>query len=386
MNTELKSRVDAAVNIAALYADSVDKDGRFPSEAFLAIKAEHLLGVMVPSECGGEGVSLTDVAAICHKLGQACGSTGLIYAMHQIEVALLLAETDLFSTSFLRSVVLKQLLLASVTSEEGIGGSVRTSNCAIEGTSGKDTFTLFKKATTISYGAYADGLLITARKNITAQPGDQVLVTVTKDQYNLERTAVWDTLGMRGTCSDGFHVGVSAPLAQICPTPFSEIAESVMLPVSHILWSCVWLGIATDAYGKARAFLREQAKRSSSTASPGSNRLVNALGKVHMMNLRIKGALGRYEALDVAGHLPASSIGLTAEMNGLKVSISDLALEVVSEAMMITGIMGYKNNTPYSLGRHLRDIQSARLMVSNDRIVNNMSSFLMAQRSPVVVF
>jgi acyl-CoA dehydrogenase len=132
MNNDLKERVAHAVGIAALYADNVDRDGRFPTEAISALKSDQLLGIMVAQDCGGESVSLTDIAAICHRLGEACGSTGLIYAMHQIEVALLFPEVDTFSLSFLRRVAEEQLLLASVTSEEGIGGSVRTSACAVE--------------------------------------------------------------------------------------------------------------------------------------------------------------------------------------------------------------------------------------------------------------
>ena len=32
------------------------------------------------------------------------------------------------------------------------------------------------------------------------------------------------------------------------------------------------------------------------------------------------------------------------------------------------GIVGYKNDSPYGVGRHLRDALSARLMVANERI------------------
>jgi acyl-CoA dehydrogenase len=42
--------------------------------------------------------------------------------------------------------------------------------------------------------------------------------------------------------------------------------------------------------------------------------------------------------------------------------------------------MGYKNGTPYSLGRHLRDAHSAQLMISNDRILGNTSTMLLVQK------
>ena len=50
------------------------------------------------------------------------------------------------------------------------------------------------------------------------------------------------------------------PTDQVLPTPFSAIAPESMVPVSHILWSHLWLGIATDAFDRARAFVRAAAK------------------------------------------------------------------------------------------------------------------------------
>ncbi len=34
-----------------------------------------------------------------------------------------------------------------------------------------------------------------------------------------------------------------------------------MLPVSHILWSSVWLGLATSAANKARHYVRTEARK-----------------------------------------------------------------------------------------------------------------------------
>ena len=84
---DLKTRTRAAAAIASDHADAVDREGRFPSEAFDALRAKKLMGVMIPRELGGEGASLAEVADICYALGRACGSTGMIYAMHQTKLA-----------------------------------------------------------------------------------------------------------------------------------------------------------------------------------------------------------------------------------------------------------------------------------------------------------
>jgi acyl-CoA dehydrogenase len=77
-----------------------------------------------------------------------------------------------------------------------------------------------------------------------------------------------------------------------------------------------------------------------------------------------------------------ASMGLASDMNMLKLSISTTALQVVQETLMICGMAGYKNNSEYSVGRHLRDLFSAPLMISNDRIELNTANLLLAQRTP----
>ena len=44
---------------------------------------------------------------------------------------------------------------------------------------------------------------------------------------------------------------------------------------------------------------------------------------------------------------------------------------------MICGILGYKNDTKFAVGRHLRDAHSAALMVGNDRIYATNASMLL---------
>ncbi len=67
-------------------------------------------------------------------------------------------------------------------------------------------------------------------------------------------------------------------------------------------------------------------------------------------------------------------------MNNVKIAVSQTVPKIIDHAMQITGILGYKNGTPFSLGRHLRDAQSAQLMISNDRILANTSNMLLIHK------
>ena len=49
----------------------------------------------------------------------------------------------------------------------------------------------------------------------------------------------------------------------------------------------------------------------------------------------------------------------------------------VKQALQIVGILGYKNDSPFSVGRHYRDLLSASLMVSNERVASKNASMLL---------
>jgi acyl-CoA dehydrogenase len=373
--------------IAAQYADEVDREARFPSEAVDALRREKLLSAMVPIEYGGAGLKVVELGEICETLAMACASTAMIYAMHLIEIVCIDKHGSglAWQRGLLRQVVEHELLLASATSEENIGGNLRNSSCAVE-IDGAG-FRLEKLAPTISYGAHADGILVTARRTPESNAADQVLVVVLKANTSLEKRGEWDSLGMRGTCSEGFRLVATGVVEQIIPTPFAEIADQTMLPLSHTLWASVWTGIASDAVRRASAFFRAQARAKPGSIPSAGPRLADAVGLLYMMKARLSAGLEAAQRVqkdidDVCrADVPLAAIlGFATDMNTLKTSISNTALQVVQEVLMICGMAGYKNGTEYSVGRHLRDLYSAPLMISNDRIVQNTASLLMTQR------
>jgi acyl-CoA dehydrogenase len=390
--------LDAARRIAAVSAanaDAVDREARFPREAFEAMRNERLLSAMIPRAFGGDGLALDGVARLCEALAQGCASTAMIYAMHQSQVACVVDHGAhvTWQRDLLARIVDEQLLLASATSEETIGGNMRTSACAVDLVD--DAFTIEKLAPTISYGAYADCILVTARRHPDAPPSDQVLIVAPRDTFALEPRGTWDTLGMRGTCSEGHRLSASGHAAQILPAPFAKIADESMLPVSHTLWASVWVGISADAVNRAHHFFRNQARGKPGALPPSASRLAQAVTLQRMMQSRLTAALDAVaeataermareanESDQVDTPLGAS-IGLAADLNMLKLAISTTAIQVVQEALMICGMAGYKNDTEFSVGRHLRDLLSAPLMISNDRIELNTANLLLAQRHAV---
>lgn len=362
-------------------AEAVDRDARFPREAFDALRAEKLLSCYIPAEFGGMGLDVTQVSAICEALGHYCASTAMIFAMHQIQVACLVhhALGTPFFRDYVREMVARQSLLASATTELGIGGDVRSSLCAAKVVD--DHFILEKQAPVISYGEAADAILVTCRKSEDAARNDQVLVLVRKEDCLLRQLSQWDTLGFRGTCSPGFELKSIGRAEQILPVPYAEIHSRTQHPFAHITWSSLWLGLAADALGRARTAVKAEARKSPGVTPISATRLAEADMVLDTMRGTLRATLDEYHRLLQAGDADAfANFGFAIRVNNLKITCSQLVLDIVMRAMLICGIAGYRNDSKLSLGRHLRDATGAALMVNNDRILGQNATMQVGLR------
>jgi acyl-CoA dehydrogenase len=376
-----RSLVDRAARAAAeaeAHADEVDRDARFPHEAIDALRAEGLLGALVPEALGGDGATVGQVAEVVELLGRSCATTAMVYAMHQIQVNCLVRHGRSATIErYLTEVAGDGLLLASATTEVGVGGDTRSSICAVEVAHGR--FTLEKQAPVISYGEHADGILATARRTPDSPPNDQVLVVCRRSNVQLERLSEWDTLGFRGTCSNGFALEAGDDADWIVPVPYAEISSQTMLPTSHVVWASVWLGLAAAAAEKAKRFVQAEARKKPGTTPPAAVHLAELAGVLQQFADLTHGAARRYDGagrdVDVL-----EGMGFAIAMNGLKVSASELVVDVVHRALTIVGIAGYSNRSPWSMGRLLRDAHGAALMVNNDRLTANNAQMLLVHR------
>ncbi len=383
-NGDLSARADAAGAIALLHAADVDAASRFPAEAIAALKQQRLMGILVPRALGGEGASMSEAAEVCYTLGKACASTGMIYAMHLVKTACIVNHGmgAAWHESVLRRLEAEQLLFASSTTEGMGGGNVRSSASAIQQEDG--VITLERDASVISYGAYADGLVTTARRPEGSDSSDQVLAVFLKEDYDLDLTGSWNTLGMRGTCSTGFKLHARGVAAQILPVPYDRIHRQTMTPAAHLLWSGVWAGIAAAAVQKAEIFVRKAMRGASGQTPPAASRLGDAKSKLRLLRSMLSVALQRYEE----GHDDQSiwnSLDYQTAMAMTKVDASELAVETVMACYRTCGLAGYRNDGDVSIGRHLRDVLSSPIMINNDRISSSMAAAMTMSGVPQTI-
>lgn len=365
--------IDTLLAVAKEHAADVDSEARFPHEAIDKARQAGVLSMWIPARLGGGGSSITEVGRVIEQLGRECASTAMIVAMHQIQVACLRRHGGTpFLDALTGRVARDGLLLASATTEIGIGGDVRRSTCAVTDTP-DGRFELVKQAPVISYADDCDIILATARRDPDAPPTDQVLVVCERPDLELDRTSTWDTMGFRGTCSPGYVLTARSTRDHILPDDYADISARTMLPVAHTLWSHCWLGIAEGAAATARRFVRQQARKTPGQAPPGALRLAELDVALSTFRARVHGAAARIDA-DEANGVQDDSIGRAIEDNTLKIYSSQEVVYIVTQALRIVGIAGYVRTSPWSLDRALRDSHGAALMVNNDRILLNTST------------
>jgi acyl-CoA dehydrogenase len=368
-------------DIARPSADAVDREARFPSETLDALGSSGLLGAVIPTEWGGPGATLPEASQAVTAISRHCASSGLIFAMHLIQVAYLERHgSDAVKHRLFPALLAGDMLLGSANSEVSLEGARRTSICALEPVEGG--YRLEKQASTVSYGEYTDAILATARRSPDSPPNEQVLVVCAHPSMELTPTGTWDTLGLRGTCSRAGLLRSDVP-PEFVLGDFAEILARTSLSVGNVLLGSTWVGIAEAAASSAHASVRADARRSRAADSGGETplsalRLAELSVVLQQLREVIQGGAVEYERVKDTSEV--QTLKFTARMDNLKVATSTLAQAVVLQALAICGLKGYRNDSERSLGRNVRDVLAAPLMVNNDRSLQGNAQSLLIRK------
>lgn len=372
MTTTALHHTDTARDVAATAAEhaaATDRDACFPAAAFDRLAATGLLGAAAPTSVGGLGCDLGTLVELAAILARGCGSTAMVWAMHQLQLACVARHGSAALDSALADIVRDGRLIASVTSERGVGGNIRASVAAVT-----EGCHLAKQATTVSYGRQAGAFLVTARRDGDAAADDQVAVLTDRATTRLEQVGGWNPMGMRGTASPPMVLHADFTPERVLPVPFADVAARTMVPLSHLLWAGVWTGLATEAYERARRHARAR-HGSSSTVD---TRLALADEALAGIEARLADAVSRYEPFYTGEGSP--TLGVLTRINALKTAVSTDAVRVVELALEVCGMAGYAEDGEFSVARLLRDLYSARLMVANDRLLTANATTLLTVR------
>ncbi|MGW7466956.1 acyl-CoA dehydrogenase family protein [Streptomyces xantholiticus] len=368
------------VAVLRSHAADVDEQGRFPTESFAMLRRHGYLGLLVPTEYGGMGAGLEELVELAQKFAGGCLSTAMSWAMHCQQTDLIIRHaTPELRARLLPRIAAGEVYLASVTTESSKGGHLLYANDSLLVA---NDISIDRQAPVVTGGMHADGFLITMRDRPDAAKHEVTLVYADRDDLKIEQTAEWHMMGMRGTHSVG--VQITGHVTPDCVVgkrgKFREAATDSMVPVGHLAWSACWLGAARSA------FAHLVRRTVSNSAKPGGPDVTSPLVQERVARIRldlelVSAYLGKVtaevneiRARDGRLDLPAVQIHL----NTLKLAASELTFRAADRMMQLAGLAtGYGTASSIPLERTFRDLRSAALNYSNDRLwtANGMLSW-----------
>ena len=173
-----------------------DAENRYVGANIAALRDHGFLGLAVPTELGGGGLSRIELAHMLRELAHYCGATALVLSMHTHTVAAAAwrwryqkAPTD----GLLKRVAAERLQLLSSGGSDWLPGSGTAEK--VEGGYKINGLKVFAS------GAPSANIFMTGAVEQTAEGPTALQFGVPMNAAGVSIVETWDTLGMRGTAS-----------------------------------------------------------------------------------------------------------------------------------------------------------------------------------------
>lgn len=347
-----------AREVAALHAEEVDADARWPAEALAALQEAGLGGLVVPESAGGLGYGLVVLADVCEILAAACSSTAMCFGMHAVGSAVIAAKaTDEQQERYLEPIVAGRHLTTLTLSEPGTGAHFWMPRTELRRTG--TGFSLDGAKTFVTNGGHADSYVVST---VAADPGTPVgefsCVVVDADAPGLTWGPDWEGLGMRGNSSRSVELH-DVPLDEVAllGEPGDQIwyVFNVVAPYFLMAMAGSYLGVAAGAFEDMRLHVTQRRYSHDGSRLAEQPVVQHRVGELWAVLERTRSLVRHAAQLGDRGDpeaLPA--------LASAKAEVGDCVTEVVNGAMTLVGGIGYRDHGP--LGRRLRDGRAAHVM------------------------
>lgn len=344
---------DFVEKVVAPLAAEIDKNERFPTEAFKGLGEMGLLGITAPVEYGGAGAGYTEMCIVGEELAVGCCSTSATWGNH----------VDLCIDNIRRNANKTQMkkYLPVLCSGQKLGGLAMT-----EPSAGSDVMSMRLRAERkgdfyildgtkifITQGPTADLFVVYAKTAPEEGARGISAFIVEKEFPGFQRGKKFAKMGWRGSPTGEL-------IFEDCQVPVENLlgeenqgAKILMsgLNTERVFMGAIALGIARGAYEVALKYAKERVQFGKPISA---FQLIQA--KLADMAMEIElSRLITYEGAIMADK------GLHREMNLVaayaKLYTSEVSMRVTTEAVQILGGYGYMKEFPVE--RMMRD---AKLM------------------------
>jgi alkylation response protein AidB-like acyl-CoA dehydrogenase len=235
----------------ATRAATHDREASAPVENYAALRQAGLFGLLIPQALGGWGAGLLGYTLAMEELAQGCASTALSFNMHcAVLAAVTTAEAlSLETRQRVADLAIKEgKLLAAAFSEPSTSNLLYTTRaCATQARRVPNGYVLHGKKAFASMVEAADYAMVIAHPEDVENPQSVIIALIPRQAPGLHIEHVWDTLGMRATCSDNLVI-------EDCFVPAELVFDELLIPnigefmaasesVLNLPYTAVYMGV-----------------------------------------------------------------------------------------------------------------------------------------------
>jgi isovaleryl-CoA dehydrogenase len=338
-----------AKNEVAPLAYEIDRDERFPEEAFRRMAELQVLGITAPAEHGGAGAGYTEMCIVTEELAVHCGSTAATYADHAdlcIDNIRRNGRPNQLS-KYLPALCGGNLIGGLAMTEPSAGSDVMSMRLRAEEKAGE--YVLNGTKTFITNGPVGDVFIVYAKTAPEKKAHGVTAFIIEKDFPGFERGKKFEKMGWRGSPTGEL-------VFQDCRVPAGNVLGEVNggahvlmsgLNTERIVLGAMSLGLSRGAYECALRYAKERVQFGKPIAA---FQLIQA--KLADMAMEIElSRLITYEGAYMADRGSHRDLNLLAAY--AKLYTSEVAMRVTTEAVQILGGYGYMKEFPVE--RMMRD-------------------------------
>lgn len=334
--------------------ESVDKEGRFPKEAYNALRKEGYMGLLVPKEYGGLGGKAIHHANVCYTLARFDATTALCYMMHNTAISVVSA----FGSKELKEEILPQVAkgdkaFALAYSESGSGTHFGLPDITEQQENGRRILRGRKSFVTSAQNAdyyitYTNSCNLAGKKNTWVV--DRTLPNIVHEE------GVWDGLGMRGNASKPVQYnGVSVDEKYLIGNDGDGEAQSPLVAMYFVIGlGAVYSGLGNAAY----ECILEHTKTRQYTSGKKLSDI--SLVRIHLAEIYTKLQSSIALTYEAARSFDAGESDYPAKIFAARINATHNVMDICSLAMRLGGGKAYSKLLP--LERYLRDSMASQVM------------------------
>lgn len=354
--------LDAALEVARRDADATD-GGSFPRAGIDALVDAGLMGLTVDAERGGTGPDPVGFADVVAQVATACGSTAMVFLMHQCATAVIAAAPPSFDPDLVRALASGDKLATLAFSEKGSRSHfwAPVSKAVADG----DRIHLSGFKSWVTSANEADVFVASCGALGADGPTDSDLWALDRDTDGLDPAGGWKGLGLRGNDSGpmSMECDVTADRRLGEPGGGFGLMMSAVLPWFSLGNAAVSVGLARGALDRAITHV----------SGASLDHLQSSLADLPTIRAQIARAEIQLRSVEALVRETARSIAKPDDTTmgavlAVKAAGNEVALSVTDTAMRVCGGAAFSRHL--GVERYFRDARAGYVMAPTSDVLH----------------